>query len=259
MKISIVTPSYNQGKYIENAIQSILNQGTVDVEHIIMDGGSTDQTVEVLKRYPHLIWKSEKDRGQTHALNKGMKLCTGEIVGWINSDDFYERDIFATVLEAFSDPSIQWVIGKQPLYFDETGSIKPDTTPGITYERLLNNPDILRQAPAFFRKSFLDKFLPLDESLHMTMDLDLWLRMSKVASPKMFSNTFAYFRIQKDQKTNGELTGKQLQEMLVLFRREKATILQMARLTIRKIVCLSKYNLKKRMQFCKLIACLVNK
>jgi len=246
VKISIVTPSYNQGKYIENTIQSVLNQECLDVEHIIMDGGSTDQTVEVLKKYPHLIWASEKDRGQTHALNKGIKLCSGEIIGWINSDDFYEKNIFGTVLEAFSDPSVQWVIGKQPQFFDETGEIKPDTTPGITYHNLLDNPDILRQAPAFFRKSFLDIFLPLDESLYMTMDLDLWLRMSKVTPPKMFGNTFAYFRIQKDQKTNGELTGKQLQEMLVLFRREKATFLQKSRLVIRKAICVFKYKIKKR-------------
>ena len=88
MKISIITPSYNQAVFLEQNIQSILSQGLGDsVEHIVIDGGSTDGSIDILRKYPHLIWKSEKDRGQSHALNKGFKMATGDIIGWINSDD----------------------------------------------------------------------------------------------------------------------------------------------------------------------------
>ena len=95
-KFSIITPSFNQGEYIEDNIKSVLYQKNVLVEHIIIDGGSTDKTLEILKKYNHLKWISEKDRGQTHALNKALELTTGDIIGWLNADDYYEKNIFNT-------------------------------------------------------------------------------------------------------------------------------------------------------------------
>ena len=87
--VSVVTPSYNQGRYIEETIQSVLNQDYFRIEHIVVDGGSTDETLSVLKKYPHLKWVSEPDRGQSHAINKGFQIAKGEIAAWLNSDDTY--------------------------------------------------------------------------------------------------------------------------------------------------------------------------
>ena len=99
MKISIITPSFNQGKYIEQTILSVLNQSYKNFEHIICDGGSTDGTVDVLKKYKHLIWVSEEDEGQSDALSKALSMSSGDIIGWINSDDYYySDDIFEYVV-----------------------------------------------------------------------------------------------------------------------------------------------------------------
>ena len=114
MKISIITPSYNQAQFIERTILSVLNQDYKDIEYIIMDGGSTDGTVEILKKYSdHIIWKSEKDNGQSDAINKGLKMATGDIVAYLNSDDTYQPGAFKEVATFFEkNPDKKWVYGK---------------------------------------------------------------------------------------------------------------------------------------------------
>ena len=102
MKISVITPSYNQAQFIERTILSVLNQNYPNLEYIIMDGGSTDNTVEILKKYSDkIIWKSEKDNGQSGAINKGLKMATGDIVTYLNSDDIYELGTFEKIAEFF--------------------------------------------------------------------------------------------------------------------------------------------------------------
>ena len=113
-KISIVTPSFNQGKYIEQTILSVINQNYPNLEYIIIDGGSTDETVNIIKKYEPWItyWVSEPDRGQSHAINKGIEKCTGHIFNWLNSDDWYEPNTLFDVASGFnSDKSIQFVSG----------------------------------------------------------------------------------------------------------------------------------------------------
>ena len=101
MRLSIITPSLNQCEFIEETIHSVMNQDHHDVEHIVIDGGSTDNTVSILRKYPHLRWTSEKDTGQSNAINKGFQQATGEIIAWLNSDDYYEDHIFGDIVQYF--------------------------------------------------------------------------------------------------------------------------------------------------------------
>src|SRR5579859_2701917 len=113
-RITIVTPSLNQAAYLERTISSVLDQGYPELEYLVFDGGSTDGSVEILRRYADQIayWESEQDRGQSHALNKGFERATGELVGWINSDDYYRPGAFAAAAEAFeANPEAEWVCG----------------------------------------------------------------------------------------------------------------------------------------------------
>ena len=124
-RISIVTPSFNQGKYIEQTIQSVLSQNYPNLEYIIIDGGSTDGTVEIIKKYEQQLtyWISEPDKGQTDAINKGFAKCTGEIFNWINSDDYYSPNSLHIVAEVFSEnPTAKVVCGLENGFYNEQQS-----------------------------------------------------------------------------------------------------------------------------------------
>lgn len=222
LKFSIITPSYNQAAYIEQTILSVQRQAGVEKEHIVIDGQSNDGTIEVLKKFPQLIWVSEKDKGQADALNKGLKIATGDIIGWINSDDYYADAALASVAEYFKDPATMWVIGNLSYVFDATGEIVEDSSPAVTYRRLLANPDIVRQQPTFFRRSFLLRAGGWNPHHFMTMDYELWVRLAKESTPTMAPETWAYFRTHAFQKTSHANILRQWREIKVILERERA-------------------------------------
>ena len=188
LKISVITPSFNQGKFIEQTIQSVLNQNFPNFEHIIVDGGSTDGTIEILKKYPHLKWISEKDKGQSDALNKGFRLATGEIIAWINSDDWYEPDTFFAIGKFFEENQYKNIVMGDCNLVDENGKIFDRV---INYERgfeELKNYRVSRSIPTqpaiFFKKKLLEEFGMLDIHLKYVMDYDLWMRFAKNRKPE---------------------------------------------------------------------------
>lgn len=246
-KLSILTPSFNQADYIEQNIHSVMAQDYPSVEHIIIDGGSNDSTAEILRKFPHLKWVSEKDDGQADALNKGLRMATGDIVGWINSDDYYEDGIFKSVIKHFQDADIQWVIGNLTCVFEGTKKFVSDKSPLVTFQKLLKNPDIVRQPPTFFRKELLLGAGGWDPSRFMTMDFDLWVRLAKITPPKMVDSQWAYFRFHNAQKTSSENLRRQKNELIEIMRQEHASFMPMLRLRLKKQVLMTKCWLKDRM------------
>jgi len=190
--------------------------------------------VEILRRYSHLLWISEKDRGQADALNRGLILATGDIVGWINSDDYYEKNVFQSVAAFFSDPSILWLVGNViHTNADGTRTVR-GRSPEVTYERLLKDPDIVRQQPAFFRRALLDRVGGWDPEFFMVMDFDLWVRSAKIAPPKMVDTDLAYFRLHALQKSKPANVRRQAREICKILKREGVSRPAIARLYLRK-------------------------
>jgi glycosyltransferase involved in cell wall biosynthesis len=178
-RVSVVTPSYNQGRYIEQTIRSVLAQAA-PVEHIVMDGASSDETVAILRKYSDVVrWSSGPDRGQTDALNKGFSLVRGEIVGWINSDDFYLPGAIGHVLSRFDAPDRPDVVFGYTVEVDPAGRpLREHRHDEFSLETLLQlGLDVTQQA-LFWRREMLERVLPLSESLRFCMDVELVARLA---------------------------------------------------------------------------------
>ena len=178
-------------------------------EHIVVDGGSSDGSVDIIRRYaPHLrSWVSEPDRGQSHAINKGLAQATGDVLTWLNSDDTYLPGALDEVGRFFSaNPGIDLVYGDY-VYTDAAGQPmrRRHVFNTIAYESLLYH-DYLGQPAVFFRRGLFEKVGPLDESLHYCMDWDLFLRMWRVCHPRHLPKVLAAYRLHPSAKTNAEDT-----------------------------------------------------
>jgi glycosyltransferase involved in cell wall biosynthesis len=201
-KISIVTPSFNQTAFLERTIQSVLNQNYPNLEYIIIDGGSTDGSVEIIKKYEkHLAyWVSEKDRGQTHALNKGFQRATGEVVAWLNSDDMYCPGALEAAGNAFaSDPTLDMVYGKMLIVDHNDTILRPIRSPFWWRSFVMIGMAI--QPAAFWKHTLFEKYGWLDESLRFSMDFEFFCRAFRHAKSRYLPCDVIQFRSHSDQKT----------------------------------------------------------
>jgi glycosyltransferase involved in cell wall biosynthesis len=205
--VSIVTPSFNQARYIEATIQSVLMQDYPRIEYIIVDGGSTDGTVDIIRKYENKIawWVSEKDKGQTDAINKGFAHATGDILAWLNSDDTYSSPnaVADAVNFLVTNPNVAMVYADCN-FIDEQGNVIGKFASRQTdYKKLRRGYVHIPQQTMFFRANYWKELGPLDPSFYFAMDYDLWVRIAKHAPIQYVpGKTWANFRIHTSSKTN---------------------------------------------------------
>jgi hypothetical protein len=214
-RISIVTPSYNQGQYLEETIRSVLLQGYPDLEYIIIDGGSTDESVEVIRKYEPWLsyWVSERDRGQPHAINKGLERTTGDIVAFLNSDDVYFKNALSMVVKAFRESGAAWV-GGQCLEIDEMtgknyvyGPELPDP-PTKWFFRKTNKDYCFPQQPMFWTRQVQDTVGLIRDDLQYSFDFEYWLRFLFAGfRPYVIDQVLAVSRIHEASKTGSGIGG----------------------------------------------------
>jgi glycosyltransferase involved in cell wall biosynthesis len=205
--VSIVTPSFNQGLYLDETIQSVLNQDYPNIEYIIIDGGSTDGSLEIIKRYEERIdyWVSEPDLGQTDAINKGFAHAKGEILAWLNSDDTYRPEAIQEAVDYLvAHPDAGMVYG-HAFYVDEEGKVVAHFPTAETgYYKLRRGNATIPQQAAFFRSTLWKMVGPLDPSFYYAMDYDLWIRISSVSTIDYYPRLWANFRLQNSSKSMQE-------------------------------------------------------
>ncbi len=209
--ISIVTPSFNQAQYLEATIRSVLLQGYPALEYFVIDGGSTDGSQEIIRRYERWLtgWVSEKDGGQTDAINKGMRRCSGSILAYINSDDYFLPGAFRVAAEQLGRCQVPAIFAGRCAYVDETGA--PMGSQLSSVQSLANMLDIWRvwfggghfvQAEVFWNRALHDVAGGFRQELHYVMDFDFWLRaLAKGATVQRLDMPVACFRKQPMQKT----------------------------------------------------------
>jgi len=179
-KVSVITPSFDQAQFIGRTLQSVITQTGVEIEHVVIDGGSGDNTVQILKDFgPSVRWVSEKDGGQANAVNKGIRATDGEIIGWLNSDDIYYPDAVARAVELFhARPDIDVVYGDADHIDTNDLAFESYPTEAWNFDRL-KDVCFISQPATFFRRSVFEKYGDLDESLNYCMDYEYWLRLGK--------------------------------------------------------------------------------
>lgn len=209
-KISVITPSLNQGRYIERTIRSVLDQNYPNLEYIVVDGGSTDGTLEILKRYgSRLTWISEKDSGQSDGINKGMRTATGDIIAYLNSDDAYTPGALATVAQYFAaDPSLMWLTGRCRIMGEDDHEVRSVITAYKNFllehyrYKLLLIANPISQPATFWKKEVVEEIGFFDPGEALVMDYDYWLRVGKRYQPAIVQKNLAAFRVHPQSKTS---------------------------------------------------------
>jgi len=210
-KISIITPSFNQGKFIKQTIDSVLSQDYSNLEYIVVDGGSTDGTVEILKSYGNKIkWISKKDKGQAHAINKGLKQATGNILAYLNSDDLLVKNSLNIVSKEFNNKQTHWLIGDYQI-IDKSGKRIRNQSFIEKYKKFLlkhysprllkNVGNFIPQPSTFWSRSAFKKIGLFNQNLKYTMDYDYWLKLSEIYKPQIINKPLSKFRLHDSSKS----------------------------------------------------------
>jgi len=209
--VTVLTPSLNGGEYLGATLRSVLSQtGNFGLQWIVIDGGSSDGTLSLLKSIddPRVKWISEVDNGQAAAINKGLAMAEGQIIAWLNCDDLYLPGALQAAVTAFEENSTaQWLVGKCGIVNEAGLPIRLSVTryknrllQGYSFRRLLQI-NMINQPAVFWRRTFGHSCGPLDESLHYTMDYDLWLRMARRCPPLILDRVLAEFRVHDGSKS----------------------------------------------------------
>ena len=205
--VTIVTPSLNQGRYIEQAIGSVLEQDYLHIEHIVIDGGSSDETLEILRRYPQLRWISVPDGGQAAALNRGFRLAQGEIFGWINADDYYLPGAITAAVERLVATGCGLVHGAWR-QVDENGlTIRDVAAVPFDFKRELEAANAVVQPGTLFTRAAFESVGGLDETYRYALDYELWLKLGRRVEVRHVENVLAAYRYHPTSKTVAESAG----------------------------------------------------
>jgi glycosyltransferase involved in cell wall biosynthesis len=223
MRVSIITPSFNQASFLEATIQSVLSQDYTRIEYIIVDGGSTDGSADIIRKYAGRLaqWVSEPDGGQTDAINKGFARATGDVFAWLNSDDTYEPGAIAQAAAYLAaHPEAGMVYGDANFIDGDGRLIGRFNARQTDYARLMRGAVYIPQQAAFFRAGLWRQVAPLDASFYFAMDYDLWVRLAKLA-PLHYQpgRAWANFRLHSAGKSIAE-DARCWPEMLKVHRRE---------------------------------------
>jgi glycosyltransferase involved in cell wall biosynthesis len=229
---SIITPSFNNSNFISETIQSVINQGDTQIQYFIKDGGSTDGTISILRQYAEgnpgrICWRSHRDQGQVEAINEGFEQASGDILAFINSDDYYLPNAFSLVDRYFDDhPEKLWVIGdcqvsdkrlKWTFWIKHIWPVEKFTF-AILFYNFINQPAV------FIKKEMIDKIGLFDPSLPLAFDYEFWLRCTKIQLPGRIRTPLAFFRVHKDAKSTIDL-NTQVKQSYESVRRHSSNII----------------------------------
>jgi len=227
-KISIVTPSFNQGHYLERTIKSILDQNYPNLEYIIIDGGSTDNSVEIIKKYEDKItfWKSEKDRGMYDAINQGLAMATGEIQAWLNSDDIYLNGCLFTVAEIFAEyTQIKWLTSNRLCVNEKDRIVSNNPTPSVNLRQFITGSvKIIQQEATFWRSELFNQQGPIPLNIKYAGDYFLWTQFYEVAQLTIVRTVFSAFRYRKNNQTTLDHMETYMDEVHQVRRELKARL-----------------------------------
>lgn len=240
-RISIITPNYNMGKYLEDTIISVISQNYPNLEYIIIDGGSSDNSLDIIKKYEDQLafWITERDNGMYDAIQKGFDNCTGEIMAWLNSDDMYHKSSFFTVAELFTSfPNINWITGANT-YYDESGKtvISGKARKLCKFDVYNHDYKWIQQESVFWRRSLWDKAgSRLDQNLRYAGDLSLWLKFFQYEKLYTTSALIGGFRLRSGNQISRNHAEDYLNEVDIVLNNNSINREEKRKLQIFRIV-----------------------